>query len=243
MPNSPSPPPPTFTFTSGNFDYPRATASPPPPAPRYQLTRVLQRQRARQRQSAAERENESAERTPLITRARRREMQRESRRPVPPHAERDSSDALVRRSRELLGEQRSLLAFAASATLNPFDISHSRRDRSPTSEIDEMLRQPKRRKLAHGDPPTPEHDGFKYGYKGQVVPGRLRMAIVSCDGGEYEKHNSERLYKVQNVLNNDKSVYCSEDSRCDLLLQHQGGTPFCLEKVVIRAPDRGFTAP
>ncbi|PVI07582.1 hypothetical protein DM02DRAFT_608673 [Periconia macrospinosa] len=247
MPNSPSPPPPPFAFTLRNFDYPQASSSPPPPAPRSRpppASRILgQRQRERHRQTAAERDDDPAERVPLITRARRRELAREARRPVPPHAQRDASDALIRRSRDLLGERHSLLAFAASATLNPFDVSHSRRDRSPTSEIDDLLRQPKRRKLVHDNSSVPEYDGFKYGYKGQVVPGRLNMSIVTCDGGEFEKHNPERLYKVQNVLRNDKSVYCSEDSRCNLLLKHQGDTPFCLEKVVIRAPDRGFTAP
>jgi hypothetical protein len=84
---------------------------------------------------------------------------------------------------------------------------------------------------------------FKYGHKGQVVPGRLRMEIVSCDGGEHRRDSPPGLYKVQNVLRNDKSVYCSESSQCNLLLKHIGEAPFALEKVVIRAPDRGFTAP
>ena len=71
------------------------------------------------------------------------------------------------------------------------------------------------------------------------------MEIVSCDGGEYfdDMFNTERLYKVQNVLSNDKSVYCSQSSRCNLLLKHMPDAPFCLEKLVIRAPNGGFTAP
>lgn len=67
------------------------------------------------------------------------------------------------------------------------------------------------------------------------------MEVVSCDGGEYDRDSS--LYRVQNVLSNDKSVYCSQTGRCNLLLRHIGEMPFCLEKMVIRAPDRGFTAP
>ena len=128
---------------------------------------------------------------------------------------------------------------------NPFSLAPPvvRRSRSPALDLDGLRRQTKRRKLDHDDARRSEHDGFKYGYKGQVVPGRLRMDIVSCDGGEYEKFNPAGLYKVQNVLKNDKSVYCSESSRCNLLLRHIGETPFTLEKVVIRAPDRGFTAP
>jgi hypothetical protein len=120
---------------------------------------------------------------------------------------------------------------------------HTARAPSPTVEVSSDRRQTKRRKLEHSPAPKPEHDGFKYGYKGQVVPGRLRMEIVSCDGGEYYERENPSLYKVQNVLKNDKSVYCSQSSRCNLLLKHIGEAPFALEKVVIRAPDRGFTAP
>ncbi|KAF2715203.1 hypothetical protein K504DRAFT_421752 [Pleomassaria siparia CBS 279.74] len=127
--------------------------------------------------------------------------------------------------------------------VNPFTVTNSTRPRSPTADLDSPRRQTKRRKLDHEAPNPPAYNGFKYGYRGQVVSGRLRMEIVSCDGGEYDKYNSSGLYKIQNVLKNDKSVYCSERSRCNLLLKHIGEAPFALEKVVIRAPDRGFTAP
>ncbi|CAI6333411.1 unnamed protein product [Periconia digitata] len=251
MPNSPSPPPPPFTFTSGNFDYPQATSSPSPPALRrvpthVALDRILRRhqERERRRQTNTQTEQDLTEQVPLITRAQRWEMLRNSRAPLPPHAERLHGDELLRRSREILTEQRSLLAAASMIEIDiPHGLPDGRRSRSPTSEMDELSRQSKRRKLAHDGTSIPEYDGFKYGYKGQVVPGRLKMNVMSCDGGEYERHSSERLYKVQNVLSNDKSVYCSENSRCNLLLEHQGGTPFCLERLVIRAPDRGFTAP
>lgn len=123
--------------------------------------------------------------------------------------------------------------------LNSFHAS--RRERSPPSGLDSQPRRTKRRKLDHPAKPASEYDGFKYGYKGQVARGRLRMEVVSCDGGEYDRDSS--LYKVQNVLSNDKSVYCSQSGRCNLLLKHIGELPFCLEKIVIRAPDRGFTAP
>jgi hypothetical protein len=129
--------------------------------------------------------------------------------------------------------------------VNPFNISNPNiRPRSPAADLDGQRRQTKRRKLEHDTSSAPAYDGFKYGYRGQVVTGRLKMDILSCDGGEYDNHHSSSgLYKIQNVLKNDKSVYCTERSRCDLLLKHIGGAPFALEKVVIRAPDRGFTAP
>jgi hypothetical protein len=69
------------------------------------------------------------------------------------------------------------------------------------------------------------------------------MEVVSCDGGQIKRDNPMRIYDVENVLKNDKSVYCSESSKCNLLLEHIGNAPFALEKVVIRAPDRGFTSP
>lgn len=118
----------------------------------------------------------------------------------------------------------------------------SHRPRSPTVQINSERRS-KRRKLQHDTHEKNEYTCYKYGYRGQVVPGRLRMDIVSCDGGEHRKDNTPGLYRVQNVLRNDKSVYCSESSQCNLLLKHMGEAPFALEKVVIRAPDRGFNAP
>jgi hypothetical protein len=107
---------------------------------------------------------------------------------------------------------------------NPFTAANSHiRPRSPTGdELEEVRRQTKRRKIEHDARQPPPYDGFKYGYKGQVVQGRLKMEVVSCDGGEYEKHSSRGLYPIQNVLKNDKSVYCSERSRCNLLLKHIG---------------------
>jgi hypothetical protein len=128
---------------------------------------------------------------------------------------------------------------------NPFTFSNmNTRPRSPTAEISGDRRQTKRRKLEHTAIQKPEYDGFKYGYKGQVVQGRLKMDIVSCDGGEYyDKDHPIGLHNVRNVLKNDSSVYCSMSSRCNLLLKHIGDAPFALERMVIRAPDRGFTAP
>ena len=108
---------------------------------------------------------------------------------------------------------------------------------------DSSLRRTKRRKLDHDSGRDNEYQNHKYGYKGQVIAGRLRMEVVSCDGGQIKRDNPMRMYDVGNVLKNDKSVYCSESSKCNLLLKHIGDAPFALEKVVIRAPDCGFTSP
>ncbi|OCK85483.1 hypothetical protein K432DRAFT_377605 [Lepidopterella palustris CBS 459.81] len=127
--------------------------------------------------------------------------------------------------------------------LAPGALSPSRTNRrSPPADLEASRRRNKRRKLEHENAALP-FESFKYGHFGQVVPGRLKMEIVSCDGGEYVENPSQALYKPENVLKNDKSVYCTKSSRCNLLLKHQGETTFCLEKVVIKAPARGFTAP
>ncbi|KAJ5144202.1 uncharacterized protein N7515_002989 [Penicillium bovifimosum] len=98
----------------------------------------------------------------------------------------------------------------------------------------------KRRKL-DADDNREEFRGFNYGHYGQVVPGILRMRVVSCDGGSYDPESS--FSRVENVLDNNTSVYSTREDRCNILLTHQGEAPFCLKKIVIKAPHCGFDAP
>ncbi|KAI4189939.1 MAG: hypothetical protein L6R41_001124 [Letrouitia leprolyta] len=105
------------------------------------------------------------------------------------------------------------------------------------SEVDRQ--SAKRRKLNNGL--LTKDFGPNYGYRGQVVPGLLRMEIVFCDGGLHEYGKDK--YRPENVLHNDLSVYCTRSSKCDLVLRHEGGAPFCLQKLVVKAPETGFTAP
>ena len=85
---------------------------------------------------------------------------------------------------------------------------------------------------------------IKYGYFGQVEPGRLQMELVSCDGGEHvDPRNPTQYLGPKNVLRHDKSVYCSERSSVNVILRHADDTPFCLEKLHIVGPEHGFTAP
>lgn len=102
-------------------------------------------------------------------------------------------------------------------------------------------RRAKRRKL-DSDRVESGFTGFSYGHYGQVEPGKLKMEIVSCDGGIYsEDHGAS--HAAENVLRNDHTVYCTKGDRCNLVLRHQGGTPFCLKELIIKAPPRGYTAP
>ena len=98
----------------------------------------------------------------------------------------------------------------------------------------------KRRKLT-------SEGGFRYGYRGEVVPGSLQMKILSCDGGYHQESGSQgRRYGQENILTNDKSVYCTYKNRCNIILCHQGGpgeSAFTVRKIIIKAPPRGFTSP
>ncbi|KAI9799689.1 MAG: hypothetical protein M1825_004424 [Sarcosagium campestre] len=107
----------------------------------------------------------------------------------------------------------------------------------------EGSRRSKRRKL-ESDSSAKGFSNVRYGHFGQVEPGPLSLEIVSCDGGNYsDARGEDRLYRAENVLMNDSSVYSTKSSRCNLVLRQQGETPFSLKKLVIRAPQCGFTAP
>jgi len=106
----------------------------------------------------------------------------------------------------------------------------------------EVNRRRKRRKLDND--PTCGMKGFSYGYKGQVVPGQLKMEIDYCDGGLHpDAAQPERNYWPDNVLHNDQSVYCTVSSKCNIILRHMGETCFTLKKLIIKSPAEGFTAP
>ncbi|TAQ89759.1 hypothetical protein B7494_g1935 [Chlorociboria aeruginascens] len=113
--------------------------------------------------------------------------------------------------------------------------------RPDNSSDAEHNRRTKRRKLD-----TDESDSgfaaFRYGQYGQVEPGKLKMEIVSCDGGIFKEHHGVD-YSAENVLKNDDSVYCTQSNRCNLVLRHQGATVFCLKELIVKAPHSGYTAP
>lgn len=98
----------------------------------------------------------------------------------------------------------------------------------------------KRRKL-ESDDNREGFRGFNYGHNGQVVPGALKMEIASCDGGTFDPDGDSSF--PDNVLRNDQSVYCTKSDRCNIVLQHRGEAPFCLKKIVIKAPRTGFDSP
>ncbi|PCG93431.1 Hypothetical protein PENO1_083610 [Penicillium occitanis (nom. inval.)] len=99
----------------------------------------------------------------------------------------------------------------------------------------------KRRKL-DSDDNREGLGGFSYGHYGQVVPGLLKMEINSCDGGNYYDEDNGESSWPGNVLLDDTSVYCTKKSRCNMILNHRGETPFSLKKIVIRSPKKGFDA-
>lgn len=108
------------------------------------------------------------------------------------------------------------------------------------AQADRNGRRQKRRKL-ESDDNREGIRGFSYGHYGQVVPGTLKMEIASCDGGIYDPHGDSSF--PENVLRNDSSVYCTKSDRCNLILRHRNEMPFCLKKIVIKAPRSGFDSP
>jgi len=108
-------------------------------------------------------------------------------------------------------------------------------------EIDEgRQRSMKRRKLDHYPAPI-QLKSYKYGHYGQVEPGQLKLRVHSCDGGTHDERGSV-YFGPENILRHDQSVYCSENSFCNIILEHHDRSAFCLEKLYIVTPDNGFTA-
>ncbi|KAI4678000.1 uncharacterized protein J4E88_006518 [Alternaria novae-zelandiae] len=270
---SPPPAPFPLAFTTGSFDFPHASTSPPTVSRSASTSASRNALRSLAEPTPAAYDATSSPRDPARrvrtrTSTRRGPLHRLfgpprdsdaadnlARRPPTANPNRPRavpSESYLRRSQARTREQRLadmdatndvLDSLSDLPTSNPFTISNTQpRSRSPIVQLNSERRH-KRRKLEHDSSAATEYMCFKYGHRGQVVPGRLRMEIISCDGGEHRRDNPPGLYRVQNVLRNDKSVYCSESSQCNLLLKHIGEAPFALEKIVIRAPDRGFTAP
>ncbi|KAE9970237.1 hypothetical protein BLS_005001 [Venturia inaequalis] len=109
------------------------------------------------------------------------------------------------------------------------------------------LHRSKRRKITD-DTSERNVPAFKYGYHGQTIPGRLNMEIVRCDGGEWDPARdsiavSRETHRAENVLKDDKSVYCTRHPECNLLLRHRDESIFHLDSLTIRAPETGYTAP
>lgn len=148
------------------------------------------------------------------------------------------SERLQRYQRERLGQNARTPVTDTHpplARLSPASPALSSGDRG------ERLRS-KRRKLDDGTYDE-EPQTFQYGFDGQVVPGQLRMQIVSCDGGEYSDPHVPINNYPQNILLDDNSVYCTKSNKCNMLLKHVGGMPFTLTKIVVKAPRAGFDSP
>ncbi|KAK5716840.1 hypothetical protein LTR17_016291 [Elasticomyces elasticus] len=122
-------------------------------------------------------------------------------------------------------------------------------DEEPPSEYvlprERYAPRPSKRRRIDADEATQKLAPIKYGHYGQVEPGRLRLALVSCDGGEHPDPRSPSVYLgAKNILEHNKSVYCSSRPSSNIILRHADEqTPFVLEKLHIVGPEHGFTAP
>lgn len=161
----------------------------------------------------------------------------------PPGPSLSDSIGTVQQAVERLNEASSNLSSLLDVPM-PRMISPDIAAQEYSGEAEVNRRRAKRRRL-DSESVDGGFKGFSYGHRGQVVTGPLKMEIVSCDGGHFPGHAGQhvRHYWPENVLRNDKSVYCTEGNRCNIVLRHQGETTFCLKKLVIKAPERGFDAP
>ncbi|KAF8539230.1 hypothetical protein BDD12DRAFT_838842 [Trichophaea hybrida] len=78
---------------------------------------------------------------------------------------------------------------------------------------------------------------------GQVEMEQLHMELRFCDGGRHEGHSHAFDYSPECALRDDSSVYCTKNMRCNMILRHVDGDCFSIQKLVIRAPPRGYTSP
>lgn len=132
----------------------------------------------------------------------------------------------------------SLSSLLERPPLHVMDPDPQEREYSAEAEVNR--RRAKRRKVEMEPQFSPHYKGINYGYRGQVVSGPLKMEIVSCSSGVHPagSHNGP-----ENVLVNNKDVYCTDSSECNIILRHQFETPFTVKKLIIKGPARGFTSP
>ena len=175
---------------------------------------------------------ETLHNTPSLSRTRRRtsQVRRMQRR----------RDQQMARARQEAEHSRPPFSYVELPRMVSPDVAA--REYSEEAQVNREYRwRAKRRKLDH-DAPTLSMGAFKYGYMGQVVPGKLRLHIASCDGGQYSDTSGENSW-ASNVLEDDTTVYCTKNNRCNIVLGHAGNTPFSLTKIVIKAPRMGFDSP
>ena len=175
------------------------------------------------------------------TRLANEEMARRIQRPLPPLPD-DEGGRSRRIYSSLAGRRRRR---------EESEVRENDLDRSSTGGAEtRRTARYKRRRLSppSSDTEIEKRKPITYGYYGQVEPGRLKLELVSCDGGVHHDHsNPETFLGAENVLRHDKSVYCSEMGNeagpVNIVLRHADDTPFCLERLFVVGPEHGFTAP
>jgi hypothetical protein len=124
----------------------------------------------------------------------------------------------------------------------PSSPSASNPSTQENASQNDISHRSKRRKVQHENADI-GFKGFSYGRYGQLEPGKLKMELVSCDGGLTRFVGLDHKYPPENALQDDGTVYCTGQDTCNMILSHQGGTAFCLNRIVIKAPRTGYTMP
>lgn len=151
----------------------------------------------------------------------------------PPEASPENLAELDRSLDETNAHIRLLLEMTNTSPIPPIITpSTSSFSSQRTHDHTDDHRRNKRRRL-DSERRIANHKPLRYGNYGQVLPGRLQMEIITCDGGMFSNESS---YAAENILKDDSSVYCTKGNRCNIVLGHWGDTPFTLGELIIQGP-------
>ena len=176
---------------------------------------------------------------PAIMRARRRATAPSER--LRRHRDRLSQTAMARHVAE---PSRPPSALPSVPRIGSPDIAT--REYSGEAQVNRENRaRAKRRKLGHdGDGLPRMAPVHKYGFKGTVVTGPLRMEILENDGGNADSSNQTWYDTPETTaLFDHDGVYRTKGNRCNMILAHYSKTPFTLSKLVIKTPRKDFDIP
>lgn len=151
------------------------------------------------------------------------------------HRMEDRDFAELHERGQRLAQQNEDISTLIASTPGPPPRHGTRRRRSVSFDTSPQQDRRKRRRI--DDISAEVQPKIEYGWWGQVVPGKLQMHIASSDG-ETMGLPSDRIksFSAENILRDDPTIYCTMLSACNIVLRHEGETPFSLERLVIKTP-------
>lgn len=103
-------------------------------------------------------------------------------------------------------------------------------------------RHPKRRKLDDGTFDDGQQQLPDYGFEGMLKPANLRMKVLDDSDSSASRLQSYEPSKLNLWSADNQEIYRSKRRKVNILMQHQGGWPFNLSKLVIKLPRHDYDA-